>query len=359
VTHTGPFASDLTARSRRILYAVLAEYISTGEPVGSRKLARRYGINLSPASIRNVLADLEDAGYLAQPHTSAGRVPTDMGFRVFVDALVQMREVAAHDREAILTRLHQLDPGRDDVMREAGRLLSTLTGAAAVLTAPRLEDERLAQLRFIPLRPGQLLAVLVTHSGVVQNRAVPCAESLDTGELERLNNYLHELVAGRTLQEIRHEVAKRMEVERGDYHLLQERAADLLDEASRAGAAEPVAMIIEGQGRLFDRPEFTNVDKVRGYLRAFEDKERLLVLLDRTLTAGGVQVLIGAEAEFEDLSDVSVVAAHYGEGRTAAGSLGVIGPTRMDYAKVVPLVGFTAQVLTDLYGDGRGHRSGS
>jgi heat-inducible transcriptional repressor len=353
VTHSAPSASDLTARSRRILYAVLAEYISTGEPVGSRKLARRYGINLSPASIRNVLSDLEEGGYLAQPHTSAGRVPTDVGFRVFVDALVQMREVTAHDREAVLARMQQLDPGRDDVMREAGRLLSTLTGAAAVLTAPRLDEERLTQVRFIPLRRGQLLAVLVTRSGVVQNRAVPCADDLDPGELERLNNYLHELVSGRTLQEVRHVVAQRMDDERGDYHLLQERATELLDQASRAGEAAPTEMVIEGQGRLFDRPEFTNVDKVRGYLRAFEDKERLLVLLDRTLAAGGVQVLIGAETELDDLSDVSVVAATYGEDGSPAGSLGVIGPTRMDYAKVVPLVGFTAQVLTDLYGDGR------
>jgi heat-inducible transcriptional repressor len=348
VTHPAPSSPDLTSRSRRILYAVLAEYISTGEPVGSRKLARRYGINLSPASVRNVLADLEEGGYLAQPHTSAGRVPTDRGFRVFVDALVQMREVTTEDRQAIVTRMRQLDPGRDDVMREAGRLLSTLTGAAAVLTAPRLDEERLAQLRFIPLRPGQLLAVLVTRSGVVQNRAVPVAEELPVNELERLNNYLGELVAGRTLEELRTEVARQMENERSDYHLLQDRAADLLGHASRAAQDVPTQMVIEGQGRLFDRPEFTNVDKVRGYLRAFEDKERLLVLLDRTLAAGGVRVLIGAETELEDLADVSVVAAHYGEAGAPGGSLGVIGPTRMDYAKVVPLVGFTAQVLSDL-----------
>ncbi|MFW5875274.1 MAG: heat-inducible transcriptional repressor HrcA [Myxococcota bacterium] len=355
--NTTPSASDLTARSRRILYAVLAEYIATGEPVGSRKLARRYGINLSPASVRNVLADLEEAGYLAQPHTSAGRVPTDAGFRLFVDALVQMREVTSQDRDAVLSRLRQLDPGRDDIIREAGRLLATMTGAAAVLTAPRLDEERLTQIRFLPLRPGHLLAVLVTRSGAVQNRAVPVAEELSASELERLNNYLNELVAGSTLREIRERVAREMDDERGEYHLLQQQTDALLDRAAQAGDEVPVQMVIEGQGVLFDRPEFADAEKIRGYLRTFEDKERLLVLLDRTLATGGVRVLIGAEAELEDLSDVSLVAAHYGHGGAAAGSLGIIGPTRMDYAKVVPLVEFTAQCLTDLYGEGRGDKN--
>lgn len=345
-----PSGAELNARSRRILYAVLAEYISTGEPVGSRKLARRYGINLSPASIRNVLADLEDLGYLAQPHTSAGRVPTDMGFRVFVDALVQMREVSADDRQAIVSRMRQLDPGRDDVMREAGRLLSALTGAASMVTAPRMAEERLAQVRFLPLRPGQVLAVMVTRSGAVQNRAVHVADELDPGEIERLNNYLGDLVTGRTLREIREHLAERMESERDEYHLLRRRTAELLDEAEQLGD-EMTEIIIEGQGVLFDRPEFSDAEKIRGYLRAFEDKERLLVLLDRTLATGGVRVLIGSEAELEDLSDVSVVATHYGMEGASGGSLGVIGPTRMDYAKVVPLVGFTARVLTRLFGE--------
>lgn len=346
-------SAPLTPRSRRILYAVLAEYISTGEPVGSRKLARRYGISLSPASIRNVLADLEEAGYLAQPHTSAGRVPTDMGFRFFVDALVQMREVSGQDREAIFARLRSLDPSRDEVIREAGRLLATLTGAAAVVTAPRFDEERLTQVRFLPLRPGQMLAVLVTRGGSVQNRVFPVPEPPEPAELERLNNYLNELVVGRTLREMREVLAQQMEHERDDYHLLRRQAAALLHSAERVRDEHP-EMVIEGQGVLFDRPEFTDVDKLRGYLRAFEDRERLLVLLDRTLVAGGVQVLIGAEAELEDLSDVSVVAAQYGQEGSAAGSLGIIGPTRMDYAKVVPLVGFTARTLTQLFGDDEG-----
>ncbi len=339
-----PSRPELSFRARKILYAVVTEYIATGEPVGSRKLSRRYGLNLSPASIRNVLADLEDAGYLQQPHTSAGRTPTDAGFRVFVDALVQMREVTAEDRAAIVTRMKQLKPGEDDVMRETGRLLSALTGAAAVLSPPRPEEERLTQVRFVPLREGQLLAILVTKGGAVQNRVVRIPETVDGSEIERLHNYLGELVEGRTLAEVRDQLAEQMAHERDQYDVLRRRAQQVV-EATLTGKSEGPGVLIEGQKLLFDRPEFTDSEKIRAYLRTFEEKERLLTLLDRTLASGGVQVLIGAETELSDLSDISLVSATYAQPAGGKGALGVIGPTRMDYAKVVPLVEFTARVM--------------
>jgi heat-inducible transcriptional repressor len=338
---------ELNYRSRKILYAAITEYVSTGEPVGSRKLTRKYGLNLSPATVRNVLADLEEAGYLAQPHTSAGRVPTDAGFRVFIDALVQMRDVTSEDKAAILSRMQGLEPGRDDIIREAGRLLSTLTGAAAVVTTPRPNQDKLAQLRFLPLREGVALAVLVTGSGAVQNRVVPVGEGLGPQELERVNNYLAELVDGRSLAEIREGLAREMDDERGQYAVLRERARRVV-EATTQSAENRSDVVIEGQGRLFDRPEFSDVEKLRGYLRAFEEKERLLAMLDRTLAAGGVHVLVGSEANLADVQDVSVISASYGQLGSVAGALGVIGPTRMDYAKVVPLVGFTAQCISEL-----------
>src|SRR3954462_9321912 len=163
---------ELGFRSRRILYAAVTEYIATGEPVGSRKLARRYGLDISPATIRNELADLEESGYLAQPHTSAGRIPTDKGFRSFVDALVRVREVQPGDRNLLFDRLSRLTPGIDDLPRETGRLLSHLTGAAAVVHTPPPTDQHVAQLRWMRLRPGQLLAVVVTRSGAIENRVV-------------------------------------------------------------------------------------------------------------------------------------------------------------------------------------------
>lgn len=340
---------ELGYRARRILYAVVSEYIATGEPVGSRRLSKRYGINLSPATIRNELADLEDAGCLAQPHHSAGRVPTELGFRVFIDALAEMRAVAAEDRAAILAHMRRLRPGVDDVLREAGRLLASLTGAAALVTRPRTEIEQLAQIRFMPLAEGSMVAVIVTRSGTIQNRIVKVPEAIDAAELERIHNLLAAMTADRTLGEVREELARRMATERGEYDRLRRRAKQMLDAATEVGAApgRDEGVIIEGQGVLFDRPEFADGEKIRGFLRAFEEKERLLDLLDRTLAAGGVQVLVGSEANI-DVPDVGLISTNYQTGGVRAGSLGIIGPTRMDYAKLMPLVSFAAQVTSDV-----------
>jgi heat-inducible transcriptional repressor len=328
----------LSFRARKILYAVITEYISTGEPVGSRRLSRRYGLNLSPASIRNVLSDLEDLSLLAQPHTSAGRVPTEQGFRLFVDALVQMREVSVDDRSAIVARLgHLADPERT---REAGQVLSALTGAAAVVAPPRPADEALMQLRFVPLTEKQVLAVLVTRSGKVQNRVIRLAHAYDPRELERVHNYLGELVDGRSLSGVRQALAEAMATERKDYVELTEHMVQAtLDESQES------QMVISGQQLLFNRPEFENANMIKAFLRTFEDKERLLSLIDETLKAGGVQVLIGAETHLDEIADVSLIAASYRQPGGSRGAVGVIGPARMDYAKVVPLVEFTARAM--------------
>ena len=338
---------ELSYRARRILYAVVSEYIATGEPVGSRRLSKRYGLNLSPATIRNELSDLDEAGCLTQPHTSAGRVPTELGFRVFIDALVQMRDVSAEDRAAVLARMKALRPGADDVVREAGRMLASLTGAAAVVTRPRTEAEALSQIRFIPLSPGQVLAVIVLRSGAIQNRVVTLPEPIDASELERVHVYLAELGTDRTLGELREAVARALGGERGDYELLRRRAMSMLDATVRSEQRTD-DVVIEGQGVLFDRPEFHDAEKIRGFLKTFEERERLLDLLDRTLAAGGVTVLVGSEANLVDAPDVGVISANYSAHGVTAGALGVIGPTRMDYAKLMPLVGFTAQVMSDV-----------
>ncbi len=342
--------TELAFRARKILYSVITEYIATGEPVGSRKLSRLYEISLSPASIRNTLADLEEAGFLTQPHTSAGRVPTERGFRVFVDALVQMREVPTEDRNAIVSKLSSLGPARDDSMREAGRLLASLAGTVAVLAPPKPEDERLAQLRFMPLKPKQLLAVVVTKSGSVQNRVVDLDREISPGELEHVHNYLAELVDGHTLGEVRAALAERLAGDRTDYDRLPKQALDMV-RATMQGAQARGEVLIEGQGLLFNRPEFSDPEKIRAFVRTFEEKERLLGILDGTLRAGGVQVIIGTEANLADVQDISVISAKYqGEGG-ATGSVGIIGPARVDYGKLVPLVEFTARMMSSMGAD--------
>jgi heat-inducible transcriptional repressor len=333
---------QLSYRARKILFAVVSEYIATGEPVGSRRLSKRYGLNLSPATIRNELSDLEEAGCLAQPHTSAGRVPTETGFRVFIDALAQMREVAEVDRAAILARMGALRPGVDDVVREAGRLLASLTGAAALITRPRTELEPLSQLRFMTLAETSVLAVIVTRSGAIQNRVVTLAEPLEASELERLHNYLGDIAKDRTLAELRAVLAEAVAGERSDYDRLRVRAKQMVDAAA---ADEDREVIIEGQGALFDRPEFESAEKMRAFLRTFEEKERLVGLLDRTIVASGVTVLLGSEANLVDVPDIGVISASYRTGGISTGTVGIVGPTRMDYGKLMPLVGFMSEVM--------------
>lgn len=336
-----PPLSELSHRGRRILYVAITEYIQNGEPVGSRTLAKRDDIDLSPATIRNELADLEEAGFLHQPHTSSGRVPTTHGFRVFVDALVQMREVSATDRAVVMQRLNKMEPG-GDVLSEAGELLSALTGAAAVVTGPKPEEERLAQLRFMPLREGQLLAILVTKGGAVQNRVVAIPDGFDPDGVERIHNLLDELLRETPLSlvAVRNELANELGASEGAVQTLREKAKAIID-AAVDNDQQTTSLVIEGQDRLFDRPEFLDADKIRRYLRAFDDKGRLVDLLEETLAAGGVRVLIGSEAGLGDVEDVSIISSSF----RRSGSLGVIGPTRMDYGKVVPLVEFTAKAV--------------
>jgi heat-inducible transcriptional repressor len=343
---------DLAYRARKILYALVSEYIATGEPVGSRTLSKRYGLNLSAATIRNELTDLEDTGCVAQPHTSAGRVPTELGFRVFIDALAQMRDVSDRDRAAVLARMKQLRPGVDDVVREAARMLASLSGAAAVVSR-RADREAIAHLRFMPLGDRRLLVVVVWQSGAVQNRVIETAEALSNDELERLHNYLAELTntrgdsdGGLSLPELRAALADAVARERDAYDGMRRRAKELVDAAAAAPADD--SLVIEGQGNLFDRREFSDPEKIRRFLRTFEERERLLGLLDRTLVAGGVQVLVGSEAELDAADDVGVISSHYRANGVPSGSLGLIGPTRLDYAKLMPLVGFTAQVVSDV-----------
>lgn len=323
--------------------AVVSEYIATGEPVGSRRLSKRYGLNLSPATIRNELSDLEEAGCLLQPHTSAGRIPSELGFRIFIDALAQLREVATEDRVAILERMGQLRPGVDDVVREAGRLLASLAGAAALMTRPRTDVEAIRELRFMPLRDRTLLAVIVTKGGTIQNRIVEVSEPISESELERIHNILNELVRDRTLADARAQLMTLMQTERGDYDVLKRRAKEMLEGA----ASEDRDVIIEGQGVLFDRPEFANSEKIRGFVRAFEEKQHLLELLEQTMVAGGVQVLVGSETNLAQVPDVGMISAQYRTSGVQAGTVGIIGPTRMDYAKLMPLVAFTADVVGD------------
>lgn len=344
---------DLPQRNRKILFAVVTEFIASGAPVGSRTLARKYGLDLSAASIRNVLADLEESGYLKQPHTSAGRVPTDSALRVFIDTLMETRAIAPEDQKKMGARLTEIYTRGADPLREAGRYLSELSGAAAVVAAPKKELRSLAQMRFIPTRPGQLLAVLVFNDGSVENRFVAVEAPISDAELTRVHNLLADVIEGRTLGEVRDLFARRLADDRVAFDALRRRAFEL---GSRAmpDVASRGELVIEGQARLIDLPEYADAAKLKKLVLALEEREELVGLLDRTLAAGAVTVFVGSETGDLGGGELSLVVAPYADHGRVAGTVGVIGPTRMDYAKVMPLVDATATAMTEALARGSG-----
>jgi heat-inducible transcriptional repressor len=336
--------SELHYRARNILYAAITEFISTGEPVGSRTLAKKYGLDLSPASIRNVLADLEDAGYLHQPHTSAGRIPTDKALRFFIDSLMQMQPVSTEERERIAVRFEALLPGLGWT-RESGRLLSELTGTAVVV-APKREMRALVQLRFIPVRPGEMLAVIILTDGSVENRFIRIERPLAEAELTRIHNLLADVIEGRSLGEVRELFARRLQDDRVQIDSLRRRAFELGQQAVGNGEGDGRAVVIEGEALLLEHPEFSDVDRMRQLLHALNARETLLSLLDRTIASQAVQIFVGSETGDLVGGHLSVVAATYSDQGKVAGTIGVLGPTRMDYPKVVPLVEATADAMS-------------
>lgn len=341
---------DLGARARKVLHAVVAEYLATGEAVGSQTVATRHGLEVSPATVRNVMGDLEERGLLKHTHTSAGRIPTERGLRYYVDTLLRVRSLSCSEKDEIrgkLTGAPGADPaGVPEVMQRTSRLLRELSHLTVVVQAPRPEGDVLEHIEFVRLRENQLLAVLVTASGQIQNKMVRLDAPLPPSELDRINGYLNSLVAGVRLDEVRARVAAALESERAARDGVAAMALRL------AAVAVPQArggeVLVDGQSNLLSSE--TDVEQAKLLLRTLEEKETLLHLLDRTIVASGIRVFIGADANLADLSDVSVVATSYGIEGHPLGTIGVIGPARMNYSRVIPLVDFTAEMVTELLG---------
>jgi len=335
---------QLSPRARRILFAVVTEYIETGEPVGSRTLSRRHGLELSAASIRNVLSDLDEAGLLLQPHTSAGRIPTDSAIRFFIDALMEVRALEPTDRSSLKARVAEIYANSGDPLRDSGRLLSELSGNAAIV-ARQTRVRALSQLRFIPTRPGQLLAVLVFEDGTVENRFVSLEGAVSDTELTRIHNLLSDVIEGRTLGEVRELFARRLADDRVAVDTLRRRAFDLAHRAL-SDVNDKSDLVIEGQKRLLDLPEYADVARLKSLVVALDERQDLVLLLDRTLEAGAVTVYVGNETDLGPSANLSLVVAPFTENGQPAGTVGVLGPTRMDYAKVMPLVEATAGAMS-------------
>ena len=336
---------ELDDRARDVLRAVVQEFISSGDPVGSQQLTRRGEFEVSPATMRNVLSDLESLGYLEKPHTSAGRIPTNQGYRFFVDSLLQLKSPSPADQQLIEAGL-SMTSGVEERLQEAGKVLHQLSHHAGVVLIPRPSAGTLQRIEFVRLAEDRALAILVGQGGQVQNKLVMLESPVTTEELIRSSNYLNELLrSAATIEDVRSRILQELENQRTQYDEVVARALKLGAAATDVSSAERV--VIEGTGSFLESPEFAeDVRRMRALFRALDEKHKLLSLLDRVQRAREMQIFIGAESEFGSQGDVTVIASPYGTDEQVLGTVGVIGPTRLDYQRVIPLVNFTARVLS-------------
>lgn len=335
---------QITERAQHFLKVLIERYIQDGQPVGSRTLARDSGLDLSPATIRNVMADLEDLGLIASPHTSAGRIPTASGYRLFVDSLLSLQPI---EEKLVLQLQHELgltlDPGAG-IVQSASKMLSDMTRLAGVVMVPKRNQEKVRQIEFVPLSNTRVLAVIVTTAGEILNRIIDTSRQFKRSELEQLSNYITAHYAGRDLQSVRRQVFDEMQATRADMDRLMAEALSMASEAFSETDSQP-DMVVSGQTNLMDFDELAQMDRLRGLFDAFTEKQEILHLLDRCLEADGVQIYIGEESGYQTLRDCSVITAPYEVDDEVIGVLGVIGPTRIAYDRVIPIVDVTAKLL--------------
>jgi heat-inducible transcriptional repressor len=332
-------------RSGQILRALVAQYIREGQPVGSRTLARASGLNLSPATIRNVMADLEEFGFVVAPHTSAGRVPTAKGYRFFVDTLVKLQPLAEVEVSRLQNQLAgEASSDSKAVAEVASAALSTLTRMAGVVTLPKPKQVTLRQIEFLPLSNHRVLAILVVNDHEVQNRVLAVDRVYTENELRRAANYLNDKFIGQDIRDVRKHIVEELQATRESMNRLMidaiavaERALDLTPERGE--------LVVSGETRLMEFEELSDVEKLRQLFEAFGAQREILHLLDRSIAADGVQIFIGEESGYRILDDCSFVTAPYRVNDEIVGVLGVIGPTRMAYERVIPIVDITARLV--------------
>jgi heat-inducible transcriptional repressor len=349
----GP-GGELDRREREVLRALVQDYIQTGEPVASQPLLTRHDLECSPATVRSVMSDLEALGFLEKPHASSGRIPTEQGYRLYVDTLLKVRPPSPQDRDRIERLAHEAsDVG--SLLDGTADLLHSLSHHAGVVTTPRPKSDPVRRLEFVRLRENRVLAVFVSEAGLVTNKLVQLEFPMDASELERAAAYLNEKISlvktmGAALGELRERILSDMRADQSELHEILKKALLLAEQTfDEKGGSERV--LAHGEETFLDAPEFADVQKARALLRAFAEKDRILRVLDRVLSAQEVQIFIGAESEFAAVPDVSVVAAPYGQGDRVLGTLAVVGPTRMNYARVIPLVDLTARQISRALAD--------
>lgn len=335
----------VTDRAQRLLMTVVERYIRDGQPVGSKTLAEECSMGLSSASIRNVLAELEDKGYLRSPHTSAGRIPTAQGYRFFVNSLLTTKQLAPPNLHELQ---QQLNPDLDvsELVRSASNVLSELTRLVGVVMLPRREHTILRHIEFLPLGENRILVILVLNEHEVQNRIIYTDKYYNLSELQQAANYLNSIYAGQDVAQVRRCLFDVMQEDRAHIDQLMQTAVEMADKALGRARTLNDDYVVAGQNHLFDLADGNNVVRLRQLFEAFTQKQDILHLLDQCLGAEGIQIFIGEESGYELFDECSLVTAPYSANDQVVGVLGVIGPTRMAYDLIIPIVDVTAKLLS-------------
>lgn len=335
---------ELSDRAQHLFKVLVERYIDDGQPVGSRALAREAGLNLSPATIRNVMADLEELGLVTSPHTSAGRMPTVSGYRFFIDSLLTVQPL----HQDLVARMREdldVQETPDDVLETASQLLSDVTRMAGLVTIPRAEDTTFRHIEFIPLSENRILVILVTNDREVHNKIIRSARSFSAAQLQIATNYLNATCVGRDLTTIREGLFRDLEESREIIGQELVDAAEMVKLALGEKERKRRPFFLSGETRLMEFSELASMERLRSLFEVFQQKEDIVHLLDQCLETPGVKIFIGEESGCRSLEPCSLVTSPYGVNGRVLGVLGVIGPTRMEYEHVIPLVDLTAKLL--------------
>lgn len=343
-------SSAPSGRDRRILADVIRTFIHTGSPVSSRSLARMDQHELSSASIRNVMADLEDIGYLSQPHKSAGRVPTAAGYHYYIDTLMRNRILSEEKRRYIRGNLEQVVTDVEDLMGMVTRLLTELSHQIGIVLAPQISEAKVKAIHFLKLSGRRVLCVLESEGGLVEHRVVQTLTPMTSEELVEISNYMTENFSGLALREIRDRLWFMMAEEREQINQLLTNAMNLAQQA--LGTVEEPELLFEGTESVLDQPELSDVVSVRKLLEMFTDKAELVRVLDQLIATPGTHVIIGEDSELTSDLNFSLVATTFGSSDKVLGSLGILGPSRMEYDRVVPLVDFLGKTVSETLVEG-------
>ncbi len=335
----------VSARHLEILNILISDYIASAQPVGSRTIAQKHAGSLSSATVRNVMADLTEMGLVGQPHVSAGRVPTDAGMRLYVDSLLKRRELSEGEMEAIRIRCEGDERRVGSVLRRTSKMLAAVSRYAGLVVTPDAGRVVFKQIEFVPLSGRRLLGIFVSQDGMVENRLIEVSEDYTYPELERIANYCNQAFMGLTLEEAVEKAERELAAERADYDSLLKQAMSLSREV--LGVVPGAELVVEGELHLLSEPEFAEAEAFRRVIDAIEEKRSLLHLLERCREGSGVSIFVGSDAGLQNMDSLGIVSAPYFKDGRVIGALGVIGPMRMDYSRVVPIVDFTAKVLSD------------